>query len=102
MSVIEQLAAQHSIEMSGLRSFSRLAPHHYKIYTIPKRSVGHRVIAHPSQKLKSFQRTLNQILADILPVHEAAYAYRKNRGIKDNARRHLKNPYLLKMDFKNY
>tara|TARA_R100000687_G_scaffold82523_1_gene82169 strand:+ start:111 stop:1049 length:939 start_codon:yes stop_codon:yes gene_type:complete len=102
MSVIEKLSAEHSVEISGLRRFSRFAPHHYKIYTIPKRSVGHRVIAHPSKKLKSIQRTLNKILADILPVHDAAFAYRKNRGIKDNARRHAKNPYLLKMDFKNY
>lgn len=102
MSIIEKLSTKHSIDYSEIRRFSRLAPHHYKVYTIPKRSVGHRVIAHPSKKLKTFQRTLNRILSDVLPVHEAAYAYRINKGIKDNARQHVQNSYLLKMDFKDY
>lgn len=102
MSIIETLALQHSTSVGAVRRFSRFAPHHYKVYTIPKRSVGHRVIAHPSKELKLFQRALNGILSEVLPVHESAYAYRRNRGIRDNARLHLVNPYLLKMDFKNY
>jgi RNA-directed DNA polymerase len=35
-------------------------------------------------------------------VHAAAMAYQKNKGIKNNAKRHVKNPYLLKMDFKDF
>ena len=37
-----------------------------------------------------------------MPVHEAAFAYRKNIGIKQNAFLHSKNEFLLKMDFKDF
>jgi RNA-directed DNA polymerase len=102
MSIVEELARQHSLNIADLRRFCEFAPHRYKIYTIPKRSVGHRVIAHPSKKLKEFQRSLNDILLKTLPVHERVYSYRKNKSIRNNAFEHLESSYLLKMDFKDY
>ncbi|MGX9461050.1 retron St85 family RNA-directed DNA polymerase [Shewanella sp. A14] len=77
-------------------------PKMYKVYSIPKRSGGLRVIAHPSKKLKIFQYGLISVLEHQLPIHDSAFAYRKNRSIKDNALVHVKNQYLLKMDFLNF
>ncbi|WP_345882114.1 retron St85 family RNA-directed DNA polymerase [Shewanella algae] len=74
----------------------------YKIYTIPKRSGGHRIIAHPSKDLKAFQRALVDLLSSKIKEHDAAYAYRKNVSIRDNAIVHSQNEYLLKMDFLNF
>ncbi|EKF9764227.1 RNA-directed DNA polymerase, partial [Vibrio cholerae] len=77
-------------------------PKMYKVYTIPKKNGGKRVIAHPSRGLKVVQRDLVVFLEKILPVHNSAYAYIKNRSIKDNAHYHSKNRYHLKMDLSNF
>ena len=37
-----------------------------------------------------------------LPIHESAVAYTKGIGIKENAKRHQGNQYILKMDFKDF
>lgn len=79
-----------------------LGSHAYRVYTIPKRKAGNRIIAHPSSKLKECQRQLVSILETYLPVHECAYAYTKGRSIKDNALVHSKSTYLLKMDFQDF
>jgi RNA-directed DNA polymerase len=86
-----------------LMNFAATAPHRYKVYNIPKRSGnGHRTIAHPSKELKLIQRIVVENLNDLLPVHAAAYAYKKSIGIKDNAVQHASNRYLLKMDLKDF
>ncbi len=85
-----------------ISSFSKNAPNKYKVYTIPKRTSGYRVIAHPSKMLKKYQRALTSILSDILKVHPASYAYRTGFSIKDNAYKHRRNRYLLKMDFSDF
>ncbi len=102
MQLAEYLCSKLSISEIELISFLSSAPNRYKVYTIPKRSAGTRVIAHPAQELKVYQRALVRHLATILPVHAAAYAYRRGVGIKDNARCHVNGRYLLKMDFQNF
>jgi RNA-directed DNA polymerase len=91
-----------SITRSSLTRFSETAPNKYKVYTIPKRTSGQRVIAHPSKKLKFIQKALINELAVKLKSHDAAYAYKKNLSIKDNARVHVNSEYLLKMDFSDF
>lgn len=87
----------------GLLNNIRLrAPKMYKVYTIPKRNGGKRVIAHPARPLKAVQRALVEILKDVLPIHSAAFAYRENVSIKKNADMHKKNKYFLKMDFSDF
>ncbi|MQL49114.1 RNA-directed DNA polymerase [Photorhabdus khanii] len=87
---------------SQITSFARNAPNKYKVYTIPKRSSGQRLIAHPSRKLKLLQRALVEILSNNLIPHECAFAYRNSISIKENAQYHLDNQYLLKMDFSDF
>lgn len=77
-------------------------PKMYKVYTIPKKNGGKRTIAHPSKVLKVFQKGLVEFLENKLPVHDAAYAYRKNISIKDNALQHAKNAYFLRMDLADF
>lgn len=102
MQLIANVTSRLNISRSEISRFSSLAPKMYKIYTIPKRRSGHRVIAHPSKNLKVYQRTLLSIFEEELPIHDAAFAYRKSISIKDNASYHKKNPFLLKMDFHNF
>lgn len=91
---IKAISALSQVQEKGMKM--------YKVYSIPKRSGGNRVIAHPSKELKIFQRALNDIFEGQLPIHQSAYAYRKKRSIKDNALAHVENQYLVKMDFLNF
>ena len=78
------------------------APRMYKVYKIPKRSAGFRVIAQPSKDIKELQRFAVELLKETLPVHEKAIAYQKGKDIKTNALLHVKNDYILKMDFEDF
>ncbi|CAH6945950.1 RNA-directed DNA polymerase [Vibrio chagasii] len=75
---------------------------HYKVYKIPKRSFGFRVIAQPTAQLKNIQRKIVGEIQEHIKVHPAAKAYVKNCSIKDNAIAHVNSNYLLKLDLENF
>ena len=101
--ILEHLSTSLFIAEHDAISFAVTSPYRYKVYEIPKRnSKKTRTIAHPSKELKFIQRNIAEFLGNILPVHKAAFAYKKGVGIKDNAKQHSDSKYLLKMDFKNF
>jgi RNA-directed DNA polymerase len=101
--IIEYLSESLFMAKYDIVSFALTSPHRYKVYEIAKRNSNNtRTIAHPSKELKFIQRELLKKLIEILPVHDAAFAYQKGIGIKDNAKKHSNSKYLLKMDFKNF
>ncbi len=102
MKLYRALCESLSITRSSLSSFAKLSPNKYKVYTIPKRTSGQRLIAHPSKELKYVQRELVKILSSTFKSHETAFAYKKDVSIKDNAEQHLNTKYLLKMDFSDF
>lgn len=104
MSLIDNLAKANKFGWSAqqVRDYLLLAPNKYKVYTIPKRTYGHRVIAHPAKELKELQRVFLKISADKLPVHEVAKAYKEKTSIRHNAQAHQHNPYLLKVDLEDF
>ncbi|MBJ6598569.1 retron St85 family RNA-directed DNA polymerase [Enterobacter asburiae] len=83
-----------------IREFLLNAPDKYKVFAIPKRKQGYRIIAQPSRELKNYQRQLEEFI--IFPKHECAMAYRKGISIKNNALSHVNNSYLLKLDLENF
>lgn len=91
-----------SLNRRQIDNFLFNAPNRYKVYSIPKRNGGERIIAHPSRSLKAFQYHLIYILESHFRVHSSALAYKKGAGIKKNASLHAGNPYILKMDFSNF
>lgn len=102
MQINDFLCKELSVSKQEITDFVSLAPNKYKVYTIPKRTSGKRVIAQPAKRLKEFQRALIKLLEQILPVHDTAFAYKRHIGIKENARQHQNSNYLLKMDFQNF
>jgi hypothetical protein len=100
MTLIEKLAFELKKSEDEVANFLFSAPKRYKVYTIPKRTSGHRVIAQPSKELKEYQRKYMEIQQ--LPIHDLAMAYRKGVSIKHNALAHKNNPYLLKLDLENF
>ncbi len=102
MQILQFLCNELAVTKQEISDFVASAPKKYKVYTIPKKSSGTRTIAQPSKRLKDYQRSLVKLLETKLPVHDAAFAYKKNIGIKENAESHKESNYLLKMDFQNF
>lgn len=100
--LFSNLQKQLNFSRRKIESFSESAPYKYKVYTIPKRNSGSRVIAHPSKELKLFQRAVIAVLDKYLVSHQASYAYKLKTSIKDNAFQHMNNQYLLKLDFTDF
>jgi len=102
MHTYDFLCKELGVSKQEINNYIALAPNKYKVYSIPKRTSGQRIIAQPAQRLKDYQRALIKLLEQKLPVHDAAFAYKKQMGIKENAMQHRKSNYLLKMDFQNF
>lgn len=103
MSILDILSQKLMISKYELSSFIRTAPYRYKVYAIPKRNNnGVRIIAQPTDVLKSMQKMALEGFLSNLPVHNCATAYRNGISIKDNATAHINNEYLLKMDFNDF
>lgn len=102
MELLSAVSKVLGIKINELMRLSNVAPKKYKVYTIPKRQSGFRLIAQPTSEIKRIQREIVKILSSKLSLHDSAKAYRYSVGIKDNAIVHRANPYLLKMDFQNF
>lgn len=100
MGVIKKLAKKFDITNRDVAFFLFEAPRKYKIYNIPKRNFGVRVIAQPSKELKEYQRAFIELYK--FPLHKNSMAYTPGKSIKDNAEAHRKQRYLLKMDLENF
>ncbi len=100
--LLYQMSSDFGMLPSHLQSIVRTAPIRYKVFHIPKRSGGLRELAQPAREVKAIQRWLMERLEPLLPLHEAATAYRLGASIKRNALRHVESNYLLKMDFTNF
>lgn len=98
------LALQEAAGLSEAQILRLVArsPHAYKVYAIPKKSGGQRVIAQPAKETKFVQRWLMTNIFRRLPLHDAAVAYRDGASIKKNASMHKDNSYISKFDFQNF
>jgi RNA-directed DNA polymerase len=83
----------------------------YRTFSIPKRSGGERLIETPIKDLKKVIDHLNRFLGACYYFQRTPPAYgfvtnAKNdwdrRNIVTNAKRHLRKPYLLNMDLKEF
>lgn len=80
------------------------APTSYRLYAIPKKKGGQRIIFHPARTTKAIQYALFELLLKHLPVHEAAVGY--IRGLRSptrhNAERHAKYAYSIRLDIQDF
>ncbi|MDN3617369.1 retron St85 family RNA-directed DNA polymerase [Vibrio gallaecicus] len=100
MNLLQRLSIELGVSESHILSITASGPLKYKVYSIPKRTHGRRIIAHPSKDLKKLQKSF--IKLHNFPIHTNAMAYKEGVSIKDNASFHKSNKYLLKMDFENF
>lgn len=94
---------RHFDNFNDFKQFSYSAPYQYKSFYIKKRNgKGKRLIAQPTADLKEIQLNLIKQIEFKLPIHGSAYAYIKNKSIKNHALLHSSSNYILKLDFKNF
>jgi len=100
--LLQQAARQLGLSMNDVVRVVRTAPLRYKVFPIPKRSGGERIIAQPARELKDLQYFLMEHLLSRLPVHTAATAYRQGVSIRHNAEPHAPHSSILKVDFRDF
>lgn len=102
MSLRARLSAVLPFSHDELVALIHSAPFAYKTYKIRKNNGKWREVSQPTPAVKLMQRfVITQELAS-LPVHPAATAYRSNIGLTENVKPHLRNRFLLKMDFRDF
>lgn len=102
-SLLEIMSDSLLIARERLNYLIRSAPYRYKVYYVQKRSGnGMRVIAQPAREVKRLQYWVMKNVFPSFPVHSAAAAYVKGKSIRNNAEVHASQPYLLKLDFKDF
>ncbi len=103
LNLLNLLNLEFPLGQDNILSFSRTAPHRYKTYEILKKDgISTRKIAQPSKEVKLLQRSAIKILESNFPVHYSAFAYVKNRSIKQNAITHQNSNYIFKTDLSNF
>lgn len=103
MSIIYELAKDLGLAPKDILLIAKTAPYRYKEFRIPKKKPGtFRQIAQPAREVKILQRWIVENVINKLPIHDSATAYIEGRNIAFNAKQHSLNPFLLKMDFKDF
>jgi hypothetical protein len=102
LNLLQEFGVRLGIGRSDLLRIINTAPKRYKVYQIPKRRGGTRIIAQPSRELKAIQRIVLKDVLSKFPTHAAATGYIANRNIFHNAAAHAANAVLMKMDFKDF
>lgn len=100
--IIERMSSDLAIMPGHLSTIIRTAPLRYKMFQIPKKAGGFREVAQPAREVKAIQRWLVRELADLLPVHDTATAYRVGSSIRRNAEFHRHSRFMLKLDFTDF
>jgi len=74
----------------------------YRRFSVPKRGGGSRMISEPLPSLKEVQRWIyNKILLQV-PVSDAAKAYVPGKKLKESARLHRSQGFVLRVDIKDF
>jgi RNA-directed DNA polymerase len=74
----------------------------YREVLIPKRSGGQRRLLVPNRELKDLQRRILRCVLARWRPHPAATAYRRGKSIVDNARPHVGQAVVVKMDLVDF
>ena len=75
---------------------------HYREFAIRKRSGGVRIISAPHYTLKYVQRWIYDNILSKVKVNYCAHGFRPKKSIVTNAKIHVENKFLLKLDLKDF
>lgn len=98
----EHLAKLLYIENETLFAIINGTERFYRTFEIKKKSGGMREIRAPYPSLKTIQQWIYAYVLKKQDVHGCAHGFRPRKSIVTNARRHVENKCLLKIDLKDF
>lgn len=99
---VSTLAKDLGIRAETLYAVSNSLPRHYRQVRLPREDGTDRRLLIPDQPLKEIQRRIDRRLLAYMPVSPYAAAYRCGGGIGPNARPHVGQPMVLKLDIRGF
>ncbi len=75
---------------------------YYHGFYIPKSNGGRRLISAPKDELKMMQRKVLRNILDRVPIHQSANGFRRKRSILTNAKNHIGQEIVIKIDIKDF
>lgn len=74
----------------------------FKVFKIPKKSGGFRLISAPNKGLKDIQNWLNRYFQTIYTPSNTAMGFTAGRSVVDNAQKHIGQNYVFNIDLKDF
>lgn len=90
------------LEASYLQSVIYGSERHYREFAIRKKSGGFRMLSAPYYTLKYVQTWINKNILSKVKVSYCAHGFMPKKSIVTNAKVHVGNRYLLKLDLKDF
>ncbi len=100
----EDLASILEIEPKELHKILYKIPENkkYRVFNIPKKTHGNRVISKPMQCIKELQKKMAEHLNEAYTAKACSYGFERTKDIKQNALRHLKSRAVLNIDLEDF
>lgn len=99
---LSSLTEDLGFSVKTLYSVSNSVHEHYRKVSIEKKDGGYRELSVPDQLLKSIQRSINSKLLWMENVSKFATAYIPGGSTLRNAKPHVGNPIVLKLDIRHF
>ena len=98
----EHLAKLLYIENETLFAIINGTEHFYRTFEVKKKSGGMREIRAPYPSLKTIQQWIYEYILKKQNVHGCVHGFITRRSIVTNAKKHVENKCLLKLDLKDF
>ncbi|MEZ8503453.1 reverse transcriptase family protein [Vibrio splendidus] len=99
---IEHLSKLVGIEVTELKKMIASPHSFYREFSIPKRRGGRRKVTAPYPSLLTCQTWIYENILKTVTPHFCTHAYREKKSIISNAKPHLNQKAILKMDMKDF
>ncbi len=99
---LSSIEADLGIPVKTLYALSNNLSRHYHPVTLAKENGGTRTLQVPDEPLKRVQRAIADRLLPLQPVSPYATAYRPGAGVVKNARPHVGNETIFKLDIAHF
>jgi RNA-directed DNA polymerase len=92
-----------TIEGRDLNYYAFKKQDRYINFEIPKKNKDEkRPISAPRYKLKTIQKSLNEVLTSVFEPHKASYGFISNKSVVDNARLHVGKNFVYNIDIEGF
>jgi len=99
---LEDFSQLLHISKFTIYQLSANADKHYKLYDIPKKAGGYRLICQPNRKLKIIQSWILSNILEKLKVSDSCKGFQKKTSIVDNVQPHKDANCVMNIDLKDF